>query len=284
MRSVFALAALALTVGCGNPRDYTSLARKAPLNTAAAAAPKVLGESVAEQAVSVVADSEGAAPMIIRTGQVSIEVDSMDRAVAEVRTLAKSFGGYIGSSSIQRGTENVRTATLVVDVPEERLDGVLGQLNPIGRVESVNVTARDVGEEYVDYEARVANSRREEQQLAVLLATRTGKLKDVIDLEQELARVRGEVEHAEGHLRYLKAHATMSTLDVTVHEHATVLAEAPGEHPLRDAMRQAWRNFIGFVASGIASLGVLLPLAALAVAAWLMVRRIKPSLAKRHEA
>ena len=281
MRSVFALAALTL-VGCGHNGLASSGERKAL--DMARAAPRVVGESVAERAVSVVADSGGGAPMIIRTGQVSIEVDSIDRAVAAVRMLAKSFGGYIGSSSIQRGTENARTATLVVDVPEERLDGVLGQLNPIGRVETVNVTARDVGEEYVDYEARVANSRREEQQLAVLLATRTGKLKDVIDLEQELARVRGEVEQAEGHLRYLKAHATMSTLDVTVHEHATVLAEAPGEHPLRDAMRQAWRNFIGFVASGIASLGVLLPLAALAVAAWLMVRRIKPSLGKRHEA
>jgi hypothetical protein len=228
------------------------------------------------QSVSVVqTDSDGsAAPMIIRTGQVSIEVDSIDRAVAQVRTLAKSFGGYIGSSSIQRGTENARTATLAIEVPEERLDGVLGQLNPIGRVETVNMTARDVGEEYVDYEARVANSRREEQQLAVLLATRTGKLKDVIDLEQELARVRGEIEHAEGHMRYLKAHATMSTLDVTVHEHVTVLAEAPGAHPIRDAAGQAWHNFVGFVAAGIASLGVLLPLAALAVGAWLIARRL----------
>jgi hypothetical protein len=262
-----ALAALALAIGCGNHRDYAALARKAPLTTPA-------GEMVLAQPVSVVADSEGAAPMIIRTGQVSIEVDSIDRAVAEVRTLAKSFGGYVGSSSIQRGTENARTATLVVDVPEERLDGVLGQLNPIGRVESVNVTARDVGEEYVDFEARVANSRREEQQLALLLATRTGKLKDVLDLEQELARVRGEIEHYEGHLRYLKAHATMSTLDVTVHEHSTVLAEAPGQHPIRDAVGQAWHNFVGFVAAGIASLGVLLPLAALAFGAWLTIPRL----------
>jgi hypothetical protein len=241
---------------------------------ARAPAPTSLAEPVAEQSVSVVADSEGVAPRIIRTGQVSIEVDSMDRAVAEVRRLAKSFGGYIGSSSIQRGTENARTATLVVDVPEERLEGVLGQLNPIGRVESVNVTARDVGEEYVDFESRMANSRREEQQLAVLLATRTGKLKDVLDLEQELARVRGEIEHYEGHLRYLKAHATMSTLDVTVHEHSTVLAEAPGQHPIRDAVAQAWHNFVGFVAAGIASLGVLLPLAALVVGAGLIARRL----------
>jgi hypothetical protein len=222
--------------------------------------------------------------MIIRTGQVSIEVDSIDPAVTRVRNLAKAFGGYIGSSSIQRGAENVKTATLVIDVPEERLDGVLGQLNPIGRVESVNMTARDVGEEYVDFEARVVNSKREEQQLAVLLATRTGKLKDVLDLEQELARVRGEIEHYEGHLRYLKAHATMSALDVTVHEHATVLAEEPGEHPIREAVGQAWRNFVGLVAGGIASLGIVLPLAAIAAGLWLMVRRLKSSLVKRREA
>jgi hypothetical protein len=264
MRSVFALAALAL-VGCGH--DNLAMARRAP-------AREVAAEPVAGQAVSVVADAEGAAPMIIRTGQVSIEVDSIDRAVTAIRTLAKSFGGYVGSSSIQRGTEAARTATLSVEVPEDRLDGVLGQLNPIGRVETVNMTARDVGEEYVDYEARVENSRREEQQLAVLLATRTGKLKDVIDLEQELSRVRGEIEHAEGHLRYLKAHSAMSSLDVTVHEHVTVLAEAPGTHPIRDAAGQAWHNFVGFVAAGIASLGVLLPLAVITVGAWVVGRRV----------
>jgi hypothetical protein len=266
MNNTIALASLAL-LACGNPNTrYLTRDRKATTP------PAPLSESVAAQAVSVVSDS--AAPMIIRTGQASIEVDSVDRAVAQVRTLAKSFGGYIGSSSIQRGTENARTATLTVDVPEERLEGVLGQLSPIGRVESVNVTARDVGEEYVDYEARMANSKREEQQLIVLLATRTGKLKDVLDVEQELARVRGEIEQAEGHMRYLKAHAAMSTLDVTVHEHSTVLAEAPGQHPIRDAVAQAWHNLVGFVAAGIASLGVLLPLAALAVGAWVIGRRV----------
>src|SRR5579859_5224661 len=224
MRHTIALASLALILACGGHRDYDRLARKTS-TTPMAPAPDVAGA----QAVSVVgADSGG--PMIIRTGQVSIEVDSVDSAVTQVRTLAKSVGGYIGSSSIQRGTENTRTATLTVDVPEERLENVLGQLNPIGRVESVNVTARDVGEEYVDYAARTANSKREEQQLIVLLATRTGKLKDVLDVEQELARVRGEIEQAEGHLRYLKAHAAMSTLDIMVHEHSTVLAEAPGQH------------------------------------------------------
>jgi len=270
---IIALAALALTLGCGHKTTGYARDRVAERKAAfMAAAP--LAEQQPDQTV-VLSDSEGSgAPMIIRTGQVSIEVDSIDPAVTRVRNLAKAFGGYIGSSSIQRGAENVKTATLVIDVPEERVDGVLGQLSPIGRVESVNMTARDVGEEYVDFEARVANAKREEQQLAVLRATRTGKLKDVLDLERELARVRGEIEHYEGHLRYLKAHATMSALDVTVHEHATVLAEDPGEHPMREALRQAWRNFVGLVAGGIASLGILLPLAALLAGAGLIARRL----------
>jgi hypothetical protein len=266
---IIALAALALTLGCGHKATGFARDRIAERMPAAPLAQATLDQPVVRS------DSEGSgAPMIIRTGQVSIEVDSIDPAVMRVTSLAKAFGGYIGSSSIQRGSENVKTATLVIDVPEERLDGVLDQLNPIGRVESVNMAARDVGEEYVDFEARVVNSKREEQQLTVLLATRTGKLKDVLDLERELARVQGEIEHYEGHLRYLKAHAAMSSLDVTVHEHATVLAEHPGEHPIREAVGQAWRNFVGLVAGGIASLGILLPLAALLAGAGLIARRL----------
>jgi uncharacterized protein DUF4349 len=76
-------------------------------------------------------------------------------------------------------------------------------------------------------------------------------------------------------MRYLSAHAALSTLDITVHEHAAVLADAPGEHPLRDAAHQAWRNFVGLIAAGIASLGIIVPLGAALAAAWVGVRRLR---------
>jgi hypothetical protein len=218
-------------------------------------------------------DTGSSTSMIIRTGEASIEVDSVDRAVTKVQDLARSAGGYVGNSSIEQGSDNVRSATLSVEVPEERFEGILNGLAPIGRVESVSVNAQDVGEEYVDYQGREANARRTEERLVALLATRTGKLKDVLDVEQELERVRGDIEHDEGHLRYLKAHAAMSTLAVTVHEHSPVLAEAPGEHPIREAARQAWRNFIGLISFAVASLGLVLPLAILGLGAWVLVRR-----------
>src|SRR5439155_1557826 len=110
------------------------------------------------------------------------------------------------------------SASLEVKVPAERFDEALAGLAPIGKLESVNVNAEDVGEEFTDVTARVENARRLESRLIQLLATRTGKLKDVLDVEQELARVREEIDRYEGRLRYLRAHAALSTFTIYVHE------------------------------------------------------------------
>jgi hypothetical protein len=46
-----------------------------------------------------------------------------------------------------------------------------------------------------------------------------------------------------------------------------LLGDGPGQNPIVAAIRQAWRNFVGFISGGIALLGILVPLAALAVVA-----------------
>ena len=210
--------------------------------------------------------------MIVRTGTASIEVHAIDSAVARVRLLATQAGGYVANSALQGGPDQVRTATIEIKTPAQDFDRLLAGLSPIGRLEAVNVTAEDVGEEYVDVGARMANDHRLEERLLELLGTRTGKLKDVLDVEQELARVREEIERYEGRLRFLRAHAAVSTLCVTIHEPLPVLQQ-PGANPIGAATRQAWRNFLGLIALVIASTGVLVPLGVLGAAAWWLWRR-----------
>jgi len=140
----------------------------------------------------------------------------------------------------------------------------------------VNVNAEDVSEEFVDISARVENAHRLEARIIDLLANRTGKLQDVLSVEHELARVREEIERYEGRLRFLKTRAAMSTLTIAVHEHAPIIVPVAGDGPILVAFRQAWRNFVGLVAAFVASLGVLIPLGALALVGWLVVRRWLP--------
>jgi hypothetical protein len=213
--------------------------------------------------------------MVIRNGQASVEVEKLDPAVLKVRQLATQLGGYIANSSMTGGRDQVRTATLEIRMPAQRFDQAISGLNTLGKVESVNATAEDVGEEYVDVTARVNNAHRLEERLIALLATRTGKLQDVLSVERELARVREEIERYEGRLRYLKSRVATSSLTVTIHEPVPILGQNPGENPIMAAIRQAWRNFVGFVAAVIASLGIVLPLAVLVFAGWLVYRRFR---------
>jgi hypothetical protein len=231
--------------------------------------------SVAHNPAAIIADPAVASSMVIRTGNASVEVDSLEPAMDGLRRLAQRVGGFIGSSTIQSGREQLRQATMEIKVPAARFDELTGGLPPLGRVEFVNVSAEDVGEEFVDLTARVANSRRLEERLIDLLGTRTGRLQDVLAVERELARVREEIERQEGRLRYLKSRVSLSTLSVTVHEPPPLVADHPGWNPLWEAMRQAWRNFVALLAGVIASLGFVLPVAAAAGAGIFLVRRIK---------
>jgi hypothetical protein len=213
--------------------------------------------------------------MVIRVGQAFIEVEAVDPAILRIRQLAAQVGGYIANSSISGGRDQIRQATLELKIPAAKYDQAVGSLSAIGKVETVNSTAEDVGEEFVDVTARVNNSRRLEERLITLLSTRTGKLDEVLRVERELARVREEIERYEGRLRYLSSRVATSTLTITVHEPAPILGNAPGQNPIAAALRRAWKNFVALVAGVIASLGVVIPLALIALAGWTGYRRWK---------
>jgi hypothetical protein len=221
-------------------------------------------------------DGANSAPsMMIRTGQAFIEVEKIDPAVLRIRQLTAQVGGYITNSSMSGGRDQIRQATIEIKIPSGRYDQAVGSLSTIGKVETVNSTAQDVGEEFVDVTARVTNSRRLEERLLSLLANRTGKLDEVLRVERELARVREEIERYEGRLRYLSTRVALSTLTITVHEPAPILGSDPGSNPIAAALRRAWRNFVGLIAGIIASLGVLIPLSLIAAAGWFGYKRWK---------
>jgi hypothetical protein len=207
--------------------------------------------------------------MIIRTGSARVEVDSLESAIGAVRALAQRMGGHVANVIVQSGAEQLRSAMLELKVPAARFDETINGLEGLGEVESVEVNAEDVGEEYVDVTARVTNARRLEERLIQLLANRTGKLEEVLAVERELARVREEIERMDGRLRYLRTRVALSTVSITVHEPPPLL-DRPGQNVIGQAALQAWRNFVRFLAAGIAALGYLIPLGVIALGlAWI---------------
>ena len=215
----------------------------------------------------------GIPAMLVRTGRASVEVDSLDAALGAIRAGVRRVGGYVAGTQMNGGEAQRREATIQLRVPSARFDEVVAGLAPLGKVEDLTVETADVGEEYADAAARIANARRMEQRLIDLLANRTGRLSDVLTVERELARVREDIERMEGRMRFLANRASLSTLTLAVHEQLPVLAQRPHSTRLGAAFRQAWDNFIDVIAAIVAMLGVIVPLGAVLVAIVLAWKR-----------
>ena len=212
--------------------------------------------------------------MLVRHGRASIEVKTLDEAVTRLRQTAGQYGGFVANTALQSGKDEQRSAMLQLRVPSAQFDAAVAALSQLGKVESVNVNAEDVGEEYVDLGARLTNARRVEARLVEMLATRTGKLSDVLTVEQELARVRMEAERYEARMRWLERRASLSSLDVSIHEKLPLIDSPRGRGPIVEAFAEAWERMVGVVAWLIASLGVLVPLGVIVGIGVLVTRRL----------
>lgn len=247
-----------------------SESRSAPPANATGSAASAMDPSVGVPLSTV----DPADAMLVRHGVASVEVKTLDDAVARIRQAAAQYGGFVANTAIRSGKDEPRSATLELRVPSAHFDAMVGALGQLGKVESVSVNAEDVAEEYVDLGARLANARRVEARLVELLATRTGKLSDVLTVEQELARVRQESERYDARIHWLERRVSLSSLDVSIHEKVPLLDTPRGHGPIAEAFAEAWTRFVAVIAWCIASLGILVPLGALALGGLAIARRV----------
>jgi hypothetical protein len=160
--------------------------------------------------------------MIIRNAQLSVQVENVEAAIATVRGIAQSNGGFVASSStkIERvrlpdGDRDRATATLTVQVRVETFDAAIQALRALGKVESENAGSQDVTEEYVDLDSNLRSLRATETALRAMLEKATG-LADVLALQRELSGVRSQIERIEGRKRFLASRSDFSSIAVTL--------------------------------------------------------------------
>jgi hypothetical protein len=155
---------------------------------------------------------------LIRNAQLDLEVKSYEQAVDDITVLTKADGGYVDSSSSQRGGNGKLQGTLVAKVLPENLDAFLLRLRGLGEVKNQSISTDDVTRAYYDTEARLDNSRLMEKQLQQLLQRDTGKVADLLQVERELERVRGDIESMQGQLKLYDFQVQYATVTIALAE------------------------------------------------------------------
>jgi uncharacterized coiled-coil protein SlyX len=248
-----------LFAACGAaPEAFRTAARQAPAKQEAAQPAADAAPRAGEAAVQV---PERKIVYVAELKLVTPEFSQIETAIPD---LVKKHRGYLADANVDRTSGQRRTGRWVARVPVEEFDALMNEAAELGVPESRRQNAEDVTEQYVDLEARIANSKGLEARIVKLLEVRAGELKDVIEVERELARVRGDIEQMEGRLRYLANRAAMATVTILVREEKDY---KPPQAPTYLArLSEGWSSSL----ASLLSLGQDLTIAAAAATPWLL--------------
>ena len=162
---------------------------------------------------------------VISSATVSIKVNVVEEAVTQIRTIAEGMGGFVEQLS-SSGAAGRQQASMTIRVPQAQFFTALERIEALGEVQSKNLGTEDVSEQFIDLEARLTSSLREEESLLSLLG-RSGTVSEVLAIERELARVRAEVERWQGQLNFLERRVDLATITVSLFPPQMPLAQPP---------------------------------------------------------
>jgi len=286
------LATLVLVAGCAGaaaPRLDTvgSGVGGAPMPAATAApAPADMSSSAIGGAVDngtggQVLDAARPDLLIIKTGSLDLQVKDLAGALTTAATKITALGGYVSGSAQSGDGENV-TASVTYRIPAAQWETALAALRGLAiKVVAENTQTQDVTGQVVDLGARITNLQVTERALQAIM-DRATKITDVLAVQTELTRVRGDIEQAVAEKTNLQGQAAFSTLTVgfTLKPEPAVVISQQKFDPASEVDRAA--ATLVDVLQGLATAGIwfaivwlpiLFVLGLIGFLAWLAARR-----------
>jgi len=274
------------------------LASSPPVD-AGGAKDQALTQEYAASVAEPVAGSESAGPdastvpaaerLVVRTVDMRLKVDEVEATADKVRKAAEKRKGmvidyqvstdagvpiyrpYVEGSALADGA--ALSGYITVRVPADQLRSFVDELSGMGKVLRQAENEQDVTQEHVDLKARLVNLQATEARLREFF----GKAKNVSEMlaiEQELTRVRGDIESMQAQIAYLERQAAMSTVTIELAGPEQIVEPAGEDWGFSSALRQAVRGFVGTINVLIILLGTLAPVIVIGAIAFFAIRAL----------
>ena len=204
-----------------------SLPAQSPMNVATPAIAAMAqqtsaldGNAAASPAASMQLNSPttSAAPMIAHTASLAITVKDLSAARASLDAILARHQGYAAQLTVESTANFPRSVTASLRIPASGLSSAIGDLKTLGRVERESQSGEDVSQQHTDLAERIKTARATEESFRGILQQRTGKISDVLEVEQSIARVRGEIEAMEAEQTRLEHRVDYATIELQLNE------------------------------------------------------------------
>lgn len=146
---------------------------------------------------------------VIQSGRMDIAVKDVEEVTSTIEAIVKTHKGHIDQQS---KNDDV---SMEVRIPTDKLSETMAQVSVLGKVSYEKVWSKDVTDKYIDVEAKLRNLKLLRGRLQKLY-DESKDVKDLLQVEKEMARVQGEIDSLEGRMKAMQRDVAYSKLDLTI--------------------------------------------------------------------
>ena len=232
---------------------------------------------------------EESGAMVIRTKTMRLEVSSTADAVDRVREITRSHEGTVSSMQVASGDEWIyhydETGNIVGDgtavrgwvtvrVPTDSYEDFVAEVGDLGTIRYQSESTDDVTQEHVDMSARLANLKAQETRLREFFDA-AKDVDDMLAIEEELGRVRGEIESLDAQITYLERQAAMATVSVELVEPDDIVTPAGESWGFADAITSGIRGAAAVLTGALTVIIASAPVWLAGLVVFLVVRAVR---------
>ncbi len=237
-----------LTVGCNDKQDLAYEAEVMRYDTASSSKSFVKGKRMNNSSFDK-NENVSVERKLIKTGSVTFETKKLEATRKTILDLVDQNDGYVASDNQYKSNDRI-TTTITVRIPVKSFDVVIeGIAKGADKFDNKNIRVSDVTEQFLDVEARLRTKKAlEAKYLEILKKAKT--VREILDVERELGKLRGDIEATEGRLKYLQSQVSFSTLNITFYKKIAG-SEIGFGGKIADAFKQGFENVKVFMVSMI---------------------------------
>lgn len=201
-----------ILISCKNENSLNKSIASEDMVYADAALAKEAERKTIEQEQTPVSDRR-----IIKDGEISFETSDNKETRQLINKFVKEFNAYISQDNVTDQGYRLENR-ITIRVPSENFEKLLAKISESAKeLDSKNISATDVTEEYIDIEARLKTKKELESRYKALL-NKAVTVEDILKIEKQIGELRTEIESIEGRFKYLNDRISYSTLTIIFYE------------------------------------------------------------------
>ncbi len=150
---------------------------------------------------------------LIKESYLNFETQDMNKTYANIIGFVKQNSGFVQDDNSNKSYNRI-SRHLTIRLPSNAFQKTIDSIsNYVEFFDTKRITSKDVTEEFIDIEARL-NAKQTLEKRYLELLSKAKNVKEILDIERELSKIREEIEAKQGRLKYLNNKVSLSTINI----------------------------------------------------------------------